>query len=211
MLWSFAYGISSEENSQAVATVKNELNDGIKIPRLEGSAIFKLDKLVGYIDGEETLYMLMIKNKLKEGLITIKNVLNSDTSITLEIYGNKTKLTPLYNNGRASIIIDISLVTGIEEVQGTKDLMKEENLKIFQNEAEKEIAVRVQYLISKLQKEYNSDVLGFGKIFANKEPKASKNFKKNGEDIFLAIKSTVNVNLKIKRSGETIKPISIEK
>ena len=210
-LLSFIDGISSEGNCQAVATIKNELMDGTKTPRLEGSAIFKADKLVGYLDGDETLYLKMIKNKINEGLITIKNVLNSDTNVTLEIYGNRTKSTPFYNNGRVSLIIDIYPVVGIEEVQGSKDFMDGENLKLFQSESEKEIAVQIQYLISKLQKDYDSDALGFGEIFAREKPKVSENFKKNGEDIFLAINTTVNVHLQITRSGETIKPIGIEK
>ena len=210
-LVSFIDGISSEGNCQAVATIKNELMDGTKTPRLEGSAIFKADKLVGYLDGDETLYLKMIKNKIKEGLITIKNVLNSDTNVTLEIYGNRTKSTPFYNNGRVSLIIDIYPVVGIEEVQGSKDFMDGENLKLFQSESEKEIAVQIQYLISKLQKEYDCDALGFGEIFAREKPKVSENFKKNGEDIFLAINTTINVHLQITRSGKTIKPIGIEK
>ncbi|MBC8060942.1 MAG: Ger(x)C family spore germination protein, partial [Clostridiaceae bacterium] len=104
-LWSFIDGIASEGKSEAVAAVKNESSEGIIIPI--GSAVFKADKLVGYLDGNETLYMLMVKNKIKEGVITLKNVSGSDTSITLEIFKNKTKLTPLYSNGKVSLIIDI--------------------------------------------------------------------------------------------------------
>ena len=210
-LWTFIDGISSDEKSQTVATVKNELDNGTISPRLSGSAIFKSDKLVGYLDENETLYMLMIKNEIKEGLITLKNVSGSDTSITLEIYENKTKLTPLYNNGAVSLLIDIYPVVTIAEVQGTKDFMKEENLKLLQSEAEKKIEDNIQYLINKLQKNYDSDVLGFGDIFEKEKPKVSENFKKNKEDIFTNIKTEVNVHLQIKGSGMTTSPISIAK
>ena len=98
-------------------------------PRIAGSAVFKSDKLVGYLNENETLYMIMIKNKLKEGLIVLKNVSGSDTNVTLEIHENKTKLTPLYNNGTASLIIDIYPVATIDEVQGTKDFIKRGKLK----------------------------------------------------------------------------------
>jgi spore germination protein KC len=210
-LWSFIDGISSEGKSETVATVKNELSDSSITLHLRGSAVFKSDKLVGYLDGEETLYMLMIKNEIKEGLITIKNVSGSDTSVTLEIYKNRTKLTPLYNNGKVSLLIDIYPVVGIEEVQGTKDFMKEENLKILQMEAEKKIESEIQHLISKLQKDYNSDVLGFGEIFEKEKPKVSEAIKKNGEDIFVNLKTEVNVHLQIKGSGKTLKAIDLGK
>lgn len=183
-LFSIIDEISSEKKSSSVATVKNEPSDSKIAPRLSGSAILKANKLVGYLDGDETLYMLMIKNRTKEGLITLKNVSGSDTSITLEIFNNRTKLTPLYKNGTVSIIIDIYPVVGIAEVEGTKDFMKEENLKILQGEAEKKIQAQVQYLITKLQKEYNSDILGFGETFEKEKPKVSEIFKRM-EKIFL--------------------------
>jgi len=210
-VWSFIDGISSKGKSETVATVKNEFDEENIAPRLGGSAIFKSDKLVGYLDDDETLYMLMIKNKLKEGLITLKHVSGSDTNITLEIFKNRTKLTPLYNNGKVSLIIDIYPVVTIGEVLGTKNFMDEENLKILQGEAEKKIEAQIQYLISKLQKDYNSDVLGFGEIFKEEKPMVSKNFQKNKEGIFASIKTEVNVHLQIKGSGKTKYPISIGK
>ena len=96
-------------------------------------------------------------------------------------------------------IIDIYPVVAIDELQGTKDFMKEENLKILQSEAEKKIEAEIQSLINKFQKDYDSDVLGFGEIFKKEIPKVSKNFKKNGKDIFTEIKTEVNVHLQIKR------------
>ena len=106
MVWSFIDGLSSG-NSQAVTTVKNELSDGTIIPLVEGCAIFKSDKLVGYLDGTETSYMLMVNNKIKQGLFTLLNVSGSSNNVTLELNDNRTKLTPVYNNGLVSMIVDV--------------------------------------------------------------------------------------------------------
>jgi spore germination protein KC len=207
----FIQGISAEGNSETAATVKVDTSGGIAVPLVEGSAVFKGDKLIGYIDGCESLYLLMIKNRLKEGLITLKNALGSESSVTLEIYSNKTKLTPVYNNGKASIKLDIYSTMGIEEIEGTKDFMEEKNLKLLQVEAEKKIETEIQKLIKKMQKDYNSDIFGFGEAFMKEKPKVSKNFKKSGEDIFGEIKTEVNVHIQIKGSGEISKPITIGK
>ncbi len=207
-LWSFIDEISSESKATTVATVKNlALNDTVH-SNLSGVAIFKADKLVGYLNATETLYMLMIKNKLEEGLITLSNVSGSDTGVTLEIYENRTKLTPLYTNGKASLIIDIYQVVSIMEVQGTKNFVRPDNLKILETEAEKKIQSEVQNLISKLQKTYKSDVLGFANTFKQEKPKVSKAFKDSGEDIFGNIKTQVNVHVQIKDSGVTNKATS---
>jgi spore germination protein KC len=136
----------------------------------------------------------MIKNKLKEGLITLTNVAGSDTDITLEIFENRTKLTPRYVNGRVSMIIDITQVVSIMEIQGTKNFMKEDNLKLLQIDSEKKIKSEVQHLISKLQKNYNSDVLGFTDTFMREKPKVSKLLKESGENLFENINPEVNVH-----------------
>ncbi|MBW9171254.1 Ger(x)C family spore germination protein [Clostridium estertheticum] len=209
MVWSFIDELSSPGKSEAVTTVENKPNDGNILPIVEGCAIFKSDKLVGYINGNETLYMLMIKNKIKQGLITLINVSGSNANVTLELNDNRTKLTPIYNNGSISMIIDVYPILSIHEIQGTKDFMKEENLGILQSEAEKKIGSQIQALISKLQKDYDSDVLGFGEKFNEEKPKVSKDFTKNGKDIFKNMKTTVNVHVQIKGSNKTMKPITI--
>ncbi|MBU3146649.1 Ger(x)C family spore germination protein [Clostridium sp. CF012] len=209
-LWSFVDGISQKGKSETIAIVKNELNNGTLSPRLEGSAIFKSDKLIGYLNGNETLYMLMIKNKLKKGIIVIKNVSGSDTDVTLGIHENKTKLTPLYNNGIVSLIIDIYPVVTIDEIGGTKNFMEEDPLKILQEEAENKIKTQIQSLISKLQKDYESDILGFEEIFDKEKSKASEIFKKSGKDIFANVKTEVNIHLQINGSGMTNTPIILE-
>ena len=64
--------------------------------------------------------------------------------------------------------------------------MKEENLKILQREAEKKITeAQVQYLITKLQKEYNSDILGLWRnLRESTQPKASEIFKEEWRRYF---------------------------
>ncbi|WP_435789200.1 Ger(x)C family spore germination protein [Clostridium sp.] len=199
-LWSFIDRLTAIGDSQAVASVKNEINESTLAPRLSGSAIFKADKLVGYLDDFETLYMLMIRNNISGGLINIKNVSGTGTSVTLEIDQNITKLTPHYNNGSASLIVDIYPIVIISEVQGTKNFIEEKNLKTFQSEAENSMEGTIQSLITKLQKN-DTDILGFGEVFRNNMPKISESFKKNGINIFTEMKTEVNVHLDIKSSG----------
>lgn len=212
-LWSFVAGISSEEKFETVATVKNELHEDRDslAPRISGSAVFTVDKLVGYLSSNETLYMLMIKNKLKQGLIVLENALETDTTVTLGIHESRTKLTPLYNNGIASLIIDIYPDVTIDDIAGSKDFIKEDSLKKLQSEGENKIKAEIQHLISKLQRDYKSDVLGFGETFQKEKPKVSKAFKKNGEDLFENLKTEVKVHLQIKGSGKTNDSITTEK
>lgn len=209
-LWSFVDRLTAEGNSQAVATVSNEVNESTLSPRLSGSAIFKSDKLVGYLDDFETLYMIMLRNNIADGLININNISGTDTGITLELYENTTKLTPHYNNGFASMTIDIYPIVSISEVLGTENFIEEKNLEEFKLEAENIMENQIQLLISKLQKN-DTDILDFGEKFEKELPKVSKSFKKSEINIFPDIKTEVNVHLDIKSSGRMNDPIPLTK
>ncbi len=209
-LWSFVDRMTSESNSQTIASVKNELNDNNVAPRVTGSAVFKRDKLVGYLDGTETLYMLMLRNNIKSGLITFKNVAVSDTNVTLELYENKTKLTPLYRTGSPILIIDIFPIISIAEIQGTKNFIEEESLKALKNEAENNMEANMLSLISKLQKS-NSDILDFVESFHKEKPKETEKLKNSGVSLFSEMEIEVNVHMQIMSSGRTNSSITIEK
>ena len=105
------------------------------------------------------------------------------------------------------MIIDVYPVVGIAEVGGSKDFINEDNLKTLQNETEKKLEIDLQSLIKKLQKDYDSDVLGFEQIFDQEKPKENKQLKKDGEDIFACMNTEVKVHLEIKGSGRTMKSI----
>ncbi|MBU3113954.1 Ger(x)C family spore germination C-terminal domain-containing protein [Clostridium lacusfryxellense] len=62
-----------------------------------------------------------------------------------------------------------------------------------------------------MQKVYDSDVLGFGEIFNEEEPKANESYMKNKKHIFTEIKTKINVHVQIKASNKTMKPIIIGK
>lgn len=200
--------IGSENESAAVATVQNELLNNELIPNINGCAIFKTDKLVGFLSGEETFYMLMIKNKIKKGVITLKKVSQTDTDITLEIFNNKTKLTPIYSKGNLTMVIDVHTVVAINEIGGTKGFMTGENLKELKGTAEKKLEIAMQNLINKLQMDYNSDVLDFQGTFKREKPEVFDAFRKKGEDIFPNIITKVASHIEIKGSGTTQKPIT---
>lgn len=207
-LISFINGIMSPTRVATVAMIKNEPTDDKIAARINGAAIFKGDKLVGYLDGDETLYMLMIKNKIRSGLIILKNPTSDTKDVTLEIFGNKSKLIPSYINGTPFITIEDNLSVDIAEIGGTTDFTMEENLKKLKSETEKKLVSEFQLLINKMQHKYDADIFGFEEVFEKNMPKISEKFKKSNKDIFEAMKFKIHVKVSIKGSATVSKPIS---
>jgi len=91
---------------KAVKTLKSEVpytyapcitikqQDDIKTTTICGTAIFKGDILVGYLDTEDTKYFLYVVNEVEGGLLVNRNYQNNPRAhITLEVF-KKPQLSP---------------------------------------------------------------------------------------------------------------------
>ena len=89
----------SEGISLVLPTVYLIDNNGEKSVEVSGSAVFDDDKIIGYLDADQTKYLMFVKNKIEGGLITTEDPQNGKT-ITLEIFKNNTEITPQMVDGK---------------------------------------------------------------------------------------------------------------
>ena len=178
---------------------------------IDGSAIFKGDKLIGYLDGNETMQMLMLRNKLKAGVIPLKNVCNSNTDVTLEIFENNTKLKTINSEGKLTLKIDIYTTVAIDELSGDEDFIEEDKRKLLMKDAEIRIKENLNSLISKMQREYNADVFGFQQFIEKNNPKIYNEIKKNNDNIFKNLQTDIEVHISIKGSASRTNSIKVGK
>ncbi|WP_099190364.1 Ger(x)C family spore germination protein [Tepidibacter mesophilus] len=191
----------------AVYTAKHG-NDGT-VPEIDGMAVFKKDKLVGYINGIETMNMMLIKDELKAGLLVIENVNNSNTDCTLEIFKSKTDVKPVMRDGNIIMKIDSELDVSIAEIVGSEDLISEPGRIKLKAEAEEYVKKEVLKTIQRVQKDYASDIFGFGNNIYRKMPNEWKKIKDDWDEMFPHLKVDVNVKVNIKGSALTSKPIKV--
>jgi len=193
--------IEKDNFAATVETVSVKEMDNKRILVVDGSAIFKGDKLVGYLDGNETMQMLMLRNKLSSGVIPLKNVCNSNTDITLEIFNNNTKLNSIYSDGELTLRIDVYTTVAIDEQAGNEDFISVDKRRLLQQYAEMRIKENLDSLVLKMQRNYDADVFGFQEFIEKNNPKIYKEFKKNNKDFFNNLQTDINVHISIKGSA----------
>lgn len=208
-IWRFRRDISSNTTSAIAPVVKIEKVNEFSFPEIYGTAIFKHDKLVGYLDGEETMDFLFIKNKIHEGSLVMKQPDNTDTDVSLEIFKSKTKINSTYQNENFTMDINIDAVVAIDEVSGTKNFIDEPGRSKLEKDAEQLLKTRIEILLKKVQTNYKSDIFGFGDIIKRQHPNIWKNIPYTDEKVFSKMQFNVNVDLTIKDSGKISKPIRI--
>lgn len=184
---------------------KSSPSQGIK---LSGTAVFKKDRLVGYLNEQETRGLHWILNKVQGDIIKVPSLIKKNQFVSLEIKRARSIIKPSFHDGHISFTIQIDVQTTLEEQQSPGKDVKVHPDESFLNyirkldrEQDRLIAKEVEKAIEKVQKKYKSDILGFGMTLNKKLPKVWKTVEKDWETLFPEIDYSIRVNSTTKRTG----------
>ncbi|WP_142415521.1 Ger(x)C family spore germination protein [Hathewaya massiliensis] len=202
--------ISSKGISPSVPMI-SIVKDGTKSStQILGTAVFKGDKMIGKLNKVETMMLDILVNPEMKFVIPI--VLGKDQNISLEVIKTTRKAETKVKEGRRSLTIYVDLETALSELaeEGVDYVAKDGREKV-KKKAEEYIQNNCLNLIEKLQKEYDTDIIGTGYIFRKKEPKEWDKVSKDWDKAFVDTKIKVEVNVDIQYTGLTNKNIGVGK
>ena len=207
--YEFINALIGEGISATLPAIGITLSDKKRTSALSGTAVFNKDKLVGFISGEETKYFLFVVDKIKGGLLTVDIPSERDNNITLEIFKNKTKITPVYSDGKLSIKVDIKTEVSIGEEDSTINYIDEKGRVKLKKYAEKSLETHTENLIKKVQDDFGSDIFGFGAIVKKEMPSLWKGINGDWDKMFKDLEVKVSAEIKIRNSAMISKPIKV--
>jgi spore germination protein KC len=188
--------------SQTIPAVDLEKIDGKIIPEIMGSAIIKNDKLIGFLNGAETKDLIFIRNKIKGGVLNEDIQVNDKPAFfSLEIFKNKTKITPAVNGSNIVINLNIETTAAIDEIYGIENFFDEGELIKLEQSTENNLKARIESLIMKMQLEYGADIFGFGEKLREDKIKVWNSVGDNWEETFKYLKVNVKTRVHIKNSA----------
>jgi spore germination protein KC len=200
--------LESDGISVALPAIHLTKKSDKKTAELDGSAIFKSDKLVGFLDKHETRYFLFITDKIKKGLLTInEDSTNQMDNITLEIYKSKTKVKPEFSDKKLTMNIEIKTEVALGEVETSVDYIKKDKRDKLKKDTEEKVKVSVEKVIKKVQNDFDTDIFGFGMITKANIPSVWRSAQQDGRNLFKDLKANVKVDITIKNSALASKAI----
>lgn len=130
-----------------------------------GNAVFRGDRMVGIINGEEVRYLLMLQGKFREGKMTVADPLAAGTMVGLLVKQarNPKIRTEIDPEGNVAIDVDIYLEPEIIGIMSGINYETEENKALLEEAISLEIQRGCQELIRRTQEEFRSDIVGFGR------------------------------------------------
>ena len=185
------------------------LNEDKEIPVIQGSAVFKGDKLLYYIDDDESKTALLVRNELKGGILTItENGFAPFMRISIEVFESKSKLEPVIENGKLVMNVKIEIKAGIAEMGGSDDYIEEDRRELLKSDTENMIKLRIEDLIKKTQNN-STDIFDFNGTVKRKMPDYYKTIEADWDNVYKQMDIKVDVKIDFNLSASTFKPIEI--
>lgn len=132
--------------------------------QIMGSAVFRVDKMVGVLDGQETRYYMMLRGTFRNGTISIQDPL-ADKPIPAGLLVHRTQnkyRTSIDQNGNVAIDVDIYLEPEIIGLFSGINYESPDYKPILEEAFSKYIEQGCRQLLRRSQEEFKADIFGFG-------------------------------------------------
>lgn len=165
----------------------------------EGLAAFKGDKLVGFLDGTETSAYNFITGQINVAIITVPF---KNSYVVCEVTGASSDIKTKINAEAAAIDVKIKASIRIIGYGADEDPSNPEIMKEIETGFNNHLLPQIAAVIRKAQKEFGSDIFGFGSSVHAQNPEDWKRIKKKWGQIFPDATVTISVESNVYQTGE---------
>lgn len=177
------------------------------IVKIDGSTITKDNKILGYLDLEESKILNLINGKLKETIIKMNYY---DGYIIFE--PNRIKVSRELDIKNNIIKINISGYSKTKEIQSNINVKDPKEVEKLNKALNMELEKKITDTFNSIREKYSTDVFGFQELYYRTNYKYFKENCTNWyEDIYPKIKLEVKANVRLYEKGNTLGGLRYER
>jgi spore germination protein KC len=195
-------GVVIDGNVDVGETSKNvESVDSPTQLKYSGLAVFKEDKLIGWLTPDESKVYNYLTNKVKNTVFYIK--CPDGKKASLEVFKAHSKMKGSIRNGKPEITIEQHMVSKLGEVQCRNlNLTDLKTITELEQIADQEFIHLFEGTIKRVQQEYKSDIFGFGEVIHRSNPQAWKKLRDDWDQTFVHLPISIKPDSKISELGK---------
>lgn len=210
MVYQFVNDLPFEGIGPVLPAMRVVESGGEKTFALSGAAVFRGDKMMGYLNEEESKYHCYVNDKARRGIIVIKDSPETEgVNITLEVYKSKTKVEPIYSDGKVSMDIKIEAHVALAEQSGSMKSESEIEVLKIQKAAEEYLERETAMTIQSVEKKFGLDIFGFGKKIYAEMPQLWKEIRHDWTSIYKEMNVNVSASVELKNRGLLRHPVKV--
>lgn len=178
-----------------------EQQNGKNILTFDGLAVFKEDKLVGYLNKIDTRAFYIVTGKIGVAYISVPV---EGEYIAGNCLKTNTDIQTSFSKGIVNIDIEIDKEIMLSQNDSRYDVTDKDEVKVIEKAISDYFEDEIKASIEMVQKEFKSDIYGFGEQFHIQNPQIWKAIKANwDDDYFATAEISVKINTRVHFDGET--------
>ncbi len=176
--------------------------------RISGAAVFRGDRLAGFMDDRETSGYMWITNNVNDSTLTLKCPGNEEKLLSISVSESSTRLEPEIEGDDIRFKLFITAEGRIEDYTCEELPLDEEYLGSLGRRMAEVIRSDVEMGLDKAR-ELKADVFGMGNIIYRTKPKEWMRLEARWAELFSQIKVDIEIDALIERPGLVIEPFKI--
>lgn len=194
---------NQEENESDGTSNKNTEKTEIKNKYLLGGyAIFKNNKLIGYLNNKESINYNIITNNIKNTIITYE--CSKNKYLAIEITDSSSSIKTKNNK----VSININLKGNINESHCNIDITKNKNIKKISHEIEEKLNKEIANDILNVRDNYHTDIYKFKDIIYKHDYSYYQKIKNNYDEAYQNLDISVKTNIQLVEKGNILEVIN---
>ncbi|WP_066636277.1 Ger(x)C family spore germination protein [Desulfolucanica intricata] len=167
-----------------------------------GAAAFKDDKMVGELNGDETIIYSMFRGKFERSVFSVKDPMDPKSVLSMDVsQARKPRIKVKLLEEGAVIDAKLSLEGNVLGALSTIDYGLPQNRPVLEKAFANKIQKEADALVAKTQQEFKSDIMGFG-MKARRLVLTEKEWQElNWPVLYETAVVNVEVDYKIRRTG----------
>lgn len=191
----------TSDPSASIISIEKQNDEEILVAN--GTAIFKNDKLVGFIDTSATRGALIIDNRLNSGTEVID--VGSVGRVSYSLEKSKSKVKFNLENGSPVYNITVKVNTNVYEIErDIRSQLTDNAFELMEAALSDRIKKIAEQAIYKSIYEYNSDIFGFGQIALKSNKDYFRSVENKWDQTMKEAKYNINVSVKIDNTGQGV-------
>lgn len=191
------------DTSKAEEKKNVEVTDVFARLKFDGIAVFRKNKLAGWLNEKESKGYNYVTGKVKSTVEAVPCT-QKNGKVTVELHQTSRRIEGKLQTNHSEVRVDIEAEGRIGEILCKLDLTDPAVIHELEHNTEKLIKEYVEKTLNKVVT-LKSDFVGLGAAIHQSNPKAWKTMKKNWTEQLESLQLTVNVKVKIRNTGKTNK------
>ncbi|NLB73593.1 MAG: Ger(x)C family spore germination protein [Firmicutes bacterium] len=169
---------------------------------LLGAAVFRGDKMVGEITGEEVRYALYIRGTFKQGITVVRDPDMDNRFIAADLrLARPTQVRVVKDGDSFKIKVNVTLEGGLVGSQVDRDYTNPKTFETIEKQLAREIERGCEDIIKRAQTEFSSDIFAFGNKARHLAMTWQEWEDQKWKDKFPDADANVTVRVELRRTG----------